>query len=172
MKGITVKLPDTTLRRLGQEARAIGRSVAALIRERLEAALRRGSRSVYEITSDLAGSVEGDRKAATNDRRRFAVVITICDTGPLVAYLNRNYPYHSWAVALLAVRVDLQVAAHWPRLRTLMARYQQMDLVDASIVVMSERHLRSKVLTVDPTDFSTYRRNNRQVIDFVAPPKS
>ena len=35
MKGVTVKLPDTTLRRLRQEARATGRSVAALIRERL-----------------------------------------------------------------------------------------------------------------------------------------
>jgi uncharacterized protein len=137
-------------------------------------------------------------------------VITICDTGPLVAYLNRNDPYHSWAIALMkqvrspmlttepvltevayflrtdrvdvdplfqllerdAVRVDLQVAAHWPRLRTLMARYEQMDLADASIVVMSERHPRSQVLTVDRTDFSIYRRNDRQVIDFVAPPKS
>jgi len=87
-------------------------------------------------------------------------VITVCDTGPLVAFLNRNDPCHSWAVALMkqvrslmlttepvltevayflrtdrvdvdplfqllerdAVRVDLQVAAHWPRLRTLMAR--------------------------------------------------
>jgi predicted nucleic acid-binding protein len=28
-------------------------------------------------------------------------VITICDTGPLVAYLNRNDPYHSWAVTLM-----------------------------------------------------------------------
>jgi predicted nucleic acid-binding protein len=28
-------------------------------------------------------------------------LITICDTGPLVAYLNRNDPYHKWAVALL-----------------------------------------------------------------------
>ena len=72
MKGITVKLPDTTLRRLRQEARTTGRSVAALIRERLEAAPRRGSRSVYEITSDLAGSVAGSRKPATNERRRFA----------------------------------------------------------------------------------------------------
>ena len=72
MKGITVKLPDTTLRRLRQEARATGRSVAALIRERLEALPRPGSRSVYEITSNLAGSVAGDRKAATNDRRRVA----------------------------------------------------------------------------------------------------
>jgi uncharacterized protein len=137
-------------------------------------------------------------------------VITICDTGPLVAYLNRNDPYHSWAVALMkqvrspmlttepvltelayflradqvdvdplfqllernAVRVDLQVAAHWPRLRTLMARYDQMDLADASIVVLSERHVRCQVLTVDRKDFSVYRRNDRQVIDFVAPPKS
>ncbi len=72
MKGITVKLPDTTLRRLRQEARTTGRSVAALIRERLETVPRRGNRSIYEITADLAGSVGGSRKPATNDRRRFA----------------------------------------------------------------------------------------------------
>ena len=137
-------------------------------------------------------------------------MITICDTGPLVAYLNRNDPYHSWAVALMkqvrspmlttepvltevayflradhvdvdplfqllergAVRVELLVTAHWPRLRTLMARYNQMDLADASIVVLSERQTRCQVLTVDRKDFSVYRRNDRQVIDFVAPPKS
>jgi hypothetical protein len=68
MKGITVKLPDTTLRQLRQEARGTGRSVAALIRERLEALpRRRARRSVYQITSDLAGSVAGDRTPATND---------------------------------------------------------------------------------------------------------
>lgn len=137
-------------------------------------------------------------------------MITICDTGPLVAYLNRNDPYHSWAVALMkqahstmlttepvltevayflradrvdvdplfqllerdVLGVDLQVAEHWPRLRTLMARYERMDLADASIVVLSERHPRSHVFTVDRTDFSIYRRNDRQVIDFIAPPKS
>lgn len=137
-------------------------------------------------------------------------MITICDTGPLVAYLNRNDPYHSWAVELMkqvrspmlttepvltevayflradqvdldplfqllernVVRVDLQIAAHWPRFRTLMARYNQMDLADASIVVLSERQMRCQVLTVDRKDFSVYRRNDRQVIDFVAPPRS
>jgi predicted nucleic acid-binding protein len=136
-------------------------------------------------------------------------VITICDTGPLVAYLNRNDPYHAWAVVLMkqvrppmlttepvltevayflraddvdidplfqllerdALRLDLQIAAHWPRVRILMARYDQMDLADASVVVMSERHTRSQVLTVDRNDFSVYRRNDRQVIDFIAPPK-
>lgn len=136
-------------------------------------------------------------------------MISICDTGPLVAYLNRNDPYHSWAVALMrqvrspmlttepvlteaayflradhvdvdplfqllerdALRLDLQIAAHWPRLRTLMARYDQMDLADASVVVMSEQHRRSQVLTVDRTYFTIYRRNDRQVIDFIAPPE-
>lgn len=71
MKGLTIKLPDATLRRLRQEARATGRSVAALVRERLEAQADRDDRSVYAITSDLAGSVAGGRKPATNDRRRF-----------------------------------------------------------------------------------------------------
>ena len=28
-------------------------------------------------------------------------MISICDTGPVVAYLNRNDPYHEWAVALM-----------------------------------------------------------------------
>jgi predicted nucleic acid-binding protein len=136
-------------------------------------------------------------------------VITICDTGPLVAYLNRSDPYHAWAVAVMkqvsppmltcepvvteaayflreddlevgplfqllernALRVDFDFSTHWPRIRTLMGRYRQMDLADASIVVMSELHRRSQVLTVDRTDFSVYRRNDRQVIDFVAPRK-
>jgi len=52
-----------------------------------------------------------------------------------------------------------------------MARYRQMDLADASIVVMGELHARSEVLTIDRTDFGIYRRNGRQMIDFVAPPK-
>lgn len=133
----------------------------------------------------------------------------ICDTGPLVAYLNRHDPYHTWAVAVMrevrppmltsepvlteavyflredaldveplflllergALRLQFDVSAYWPRIRTLMARYKRMDLADASIVVMSELHAHSEVLTVDRKDFSIYRRNDRQIIDFVAPPK-
>lgn len=133
----------------------------------------------------------------------------ICDTGPLVAYLNRHDPYHTWAAAVMkqvrppmltcepvlteavyflredglevdplfrllergALRLQFDVSTHWPRIRTLMARYRQMDLADASIVVMSELHGRSEVFTIDRKDFSVYRRNDRQMIDFVAPPK-
>jgi predicted DNA-binding protein len=70
MKGITIKLPESTLKRLAQEARASGRSVGALIRERIEAQPE-GDDSVYALTHDLAGSVSGGTKPATNDRRRF-----------------------------------------------------------------------------------------------------
>jgi len=70
-----------------------------------------------------------------------------------------------------ALRLEFDLAAHWPRVRTLMARYERMDLADASIVVMAEMHARSEVLTIDRTDFGIYRRNDRQMIDFVAPPK-
>jgi uncharacterized protein len=135
-------------------------------------------------------------------------VITICDTGPLVGYLNRNDPHHAWAVTLMkqvsppmltcepvltealyflredrvdvdplfqllergALRLDLSLSSHLPRVRTLMSRYEQMDLADAAIVVMTELHRRCRVLTIDRKDFTVYRRNDRQAIDFVAPP--
>ena len=69
-----------------------------------------------------------------------------------------------------ALRLDFEVSAHRARLRTLMARFKQMDLADACLVVMSERHRRCQVLTVDRRDFSGYRRNDREVIPFIAPP--
>ena len=134
-------------------------------------------------------------------------MITICDTGPLLAYLNRNDPHHKWAVALMkqvrppmlvcepvltevvdflredglaidplfqllereAIRLSFDLSVHWPRIRTLMSRYRQMDLADASVVVMTELQAQSQVLTIDRKDFSVYRRNDRQVIDFVSP---
>ena len=72
VKGITVKFSESTLRQLRKDARATGRSVAALVRERVESLPQAGGRSVYEISADLAGSVAGGREAATNKRRRFA----------------------------------------------------------------------------------------------------
>ncbi|MGH9257028.1 MAG: FitA-like ribbon-helix-helix domain-containing protein [Vicinamibacterales bacterium] len=71
MKGITIKLPDATLRRLQQQAREAGRSVAALVRDRVEGAPDRQAPSVYAVTADLAGSLAGPRRPATNERRRF-----------------------------------------------------------------------------------------------------
>lgn len=71
MKGITIKLAEATLRRLKQEARATGRSVAALVRERVETPAQGAAESVYSLTADLAGCVAGREASATNQRRRF-----------------------------------------------------------------------------------------------------
>lgn len=71
MKGITIKLPETTLRQLRDEASETGRTVAALVRERVETPQDPGEGSVFAITSDLAGSLAGSSRSATNDRRRF-----------------------------------------------------------------------------------------------------
>jgi hypothetical protein len=71
MKGITIKLPARTLAQLREEARATGRSVADLVRERLDASAARPGPSVHALTSDLAGVLTGGRKSATNERRRF-----------------------------------------------------------------------------------------------------
>ena len=70
-----------------------------------------------------------------------------------------------------ALKLGFDVSGHWPRIRTLMTRYRQMHLADASVVVMSELHKRCEVLTIDRADFGIYRRNDRQVIDFIAPPR-
>jgi hypothetical protein len=82
------------------------------------------------------------------------------DVDPLFRLLERE-----------VIRLDFDLSAQWPRMRTLMGRYERMDLANASIVVMSEAHASCRVLTVDAKDFTIYRRNDRQVIDFVAPPR-
>lgn len=71
MTGITIKLPDEVLRQLQQEARATGRSVAALIRDRITMTPVRSDDSFFGLASDLAGSVAGARQAAANVRRKF-----------------------------------------------------------------------------------------------------
>lgn len=71
MKGITIKLPASTLQRLRDEARATGRSVAAIVRERVDARPGTTTESVHALAADLAGSLAGRRRTATNARRRF-----------------------------------------------------------------------------------------------------
>jgi hypothetical protein len=71
MRGITIKLSETTLGQLRHQARTTGRSVAALVRERVETPPDRANESVFALTSDLAGSLAGGLRPATNKRRRF-----------------------------------------------------------------------------------------------------
>jgi hypothetical protein len=73
MRSITVRLLEAMHRALAAEAQASGRSIAAVVRSRLEASAARSSQSdpsVYARARDLAGVVAGSTASASNDRRR------------------------------------------------------------------------------------------------------
>jgi uncharacterized protein len=58
--------------------------------------------------------------------------------------------------------------------RDLAERYRDRnpDLADLCLIRMSELYERLPVFTVDEGDFSVYRRNRRDVIPMVCPPRS
>jgi uncharacterized protein len=47
-----------------------------------------------------------------------------------------------------------------------------MDLADACIVRMTELMPDSRVITVDRSDFSVYRRHGRDLIPLIVPPEA
>jgi hypothetical protein len=63
MKTISLKLPDSLLARLGEEARVRRVTKSELVRESIEKALAgtrvAGDPSCYELGRDLAGSLKG-----------------------------------------------------------------------------------------------------------------
>lgn len=59
-----------------------------------------------------------------------------------------------------------------PRLAELMAKYERMDVCDGSLVLLSERFPRAKILTVDFRDFPVYRRFGREPLPLLMPERS
>ena len=71
-----------------------------------------------------------------------------------------------------AVRIAFHVGEHLAPLRALHRKYrdQPISLADACIVRMAELFERHQVFTLD-SDFSVYRRNGREPLDLIYPPK-
>ena len=55
------------------------------------------------------------------------------------------------------------------RIRVLIGKYAQMDLADASLVVLSERHPRARLITIDRKDFTIYRRDDGHPVPCIMP---
>jgi len=72
------------------------------------------------------------------------------------------------------VTIALDVTKELPHLRGLAARYRNRrpDLADLCVIRLSELHPARTVVTVDESDFRVYRRNKRDAIPLVVPPKS
>lgn len=62
---------------------------------------------------------------------------------------------------------------HLAQLTALARRYRdrEPDLADLCLIRMSELYPKLSVITTDVNDFAVYRRNKREVIPIIAPPK-
>ena len=55
------------------------------------------------------------------------------------------------------------------RAAALLARYPQMDAGDASLVILSERFPKAKIITTDVRDFTVYRRFRNEALPLLHP---
>jgi uncharacterized protein len=71
------------------------------------------------------------------------------------------------------LRVAFDCATQVKSLQDLAARYsdRKPDLADLCLIRMSELFPRHTVVTVDEEDFRVYRRNKRDVIPIICPPR-
>jgi hypothetical protein len=71
------------------------------------------------------------------------------------------------------LRIAFDCNRNVQQLSELAVRYQdrQPDLADLCLIRMSELYPRHTVITVDETDFRVYRRNKRETIPLLCPPR-
>ena len=71
------------------------------------------------------------------------------------------------------LRVAFDCSRHMPQLNDLARRYadRKPDLADLCLIRMSELYPRHTVITVDQSDFRVYRRNKRETIPLLCPPR-
>lgn len=72
-----------------------------------------------------------------------------------------------------AITVAFDCQSNLAQLEELARRYQDQhpDLADLCLIRMSELYPRHSVITVDEADFRVYRRNKRDVIPLIGPPR-
>ena len=71
------------------------------------------------------------------------------------------------------IRLSFDCGKHLAQLSALAQRYRDRspDLADLCLIRMSELYPKHSVITVDE-DFRVYRRNKREVIPLISPPRS
>jgi uncharacterized protein len=83
----------------------------------------------------------------------------------------------SYVLSLMAdqmIRLAFDVNRHVDALRDLAERYadRNPDFADICLIRMSEVFPRHSVITTDEADFRVYRRNKRDAIPLLCPPRS
>ena len=68
-----------------------------------------------------------------------------------------------------ALRVVDLLPEHMPHLRSLSAKYPQMDFCDAAVVRLAEMFPQAKVITTDSAHFTVYRRFGNKTLALIHP---
>jgi uncharacterized protein len=71
------------------------------------------------------------------------------------------------------LKIDFDLSDNLQQIQELARRYtdRNPDLADLCLIRMSELHPRYPVITVDESDFRVYRRNKREAIPLICPPR-
>jgi uncharacterized protein len=96
---------------------------------------------------------------------------------PVLAEAAFHLGSSAYVLALIRdemLRVAFDCARNLEQLFSLARRYEDRkpDLADLCLVRMSELYPRHSVITVDENDFRVYRRNKREVIPTICPPRA
>jgi predicted nucleic acid-binding protein len=96
---------------------------------------------------------------------------------PVLAEAAFHLGSSAYVLALIRdemLRVAFDCARNLDQLSSLARRYEDRkpDLADLCLVRMSELYPRHWVITVDENDFRVYRRNKREVIPTICPPRA
>jgi predicted nucleic acid-binding protein len=118
----------------------------------------------------------------TDDHHDWAVGLAARVTEPLLTcepvLAETAFHLQSVAVTLALVAEGLVTVSfacndHLPQLASLAKRFadRKPDLADLCLIRMSELFPRHSVITVDRDDFRVYRRNKREAIPVICPPR-
>jgi uncharacterized protein len=88
------------------------------------------------------------------------------------AFLLQSSAYVLTMLQRHVLRIALDCSSHVDQLHYLAVRYadRKPDLADLCLIRLSELYPRHRIVTVDE-DFRVYRRNKREVIPLICPPK-
>jgi predicted nucleic acid-binding protein len=111
---------------------------------------------------------------AKNLAERLELPLLTCEA--VLAEAAFHLQSSAYVLALLeekAIRVAFDCTGHLEHLQTLARRYadRKPDLADLCLIRMSELYPRYTLITVDEEDFRIYRRNKREAIPLLCPPR-
>ena len=117
---------------------------------------------------------DGHHEWATEIARKASTPLLTCEA--VLSEASFNVASASRVMALVQdglLKVAFDLSQNHAEVLELADRYRDRrpDLADLCLVRMSELNANLSIVTVDETDFRVYRRNKREIIPIVCPPR-